>query len=109
MKQTVQLHDFRDAFRSIRPDNFSYEGLATLWDYLDEYEQSTGEELELDVIAICCDFSEDHWENIAKSYDVTLDETADDEENADSVRQFLEDEGAFIGEGANGSFVYRDF
>jgi len=109
MKQTVQLHDFRDAFRSIRPDNFSYEGLATLWDYLDEYEQSTGEELELDVIAICCDFSENHWETIADYYDVALDKTADDEENADRVRQFLEDEGAFIGEGANGSFVYRDF
>ena len=109
MKQTVNVYQFRDAFRSIRPDNFSYEGLATLWDYLDEYEQSTGEELELDVIAICCDFSEDRWETIAKYYDVALDETADDEENAGYVRQFLEDEGVFIGEGGNGSFVYRGF
>ena len=109
MKQTVNVYRFRDAFHSIRPDNFSYEGLATLWDYLDEYEQSTGEEMELDVIAICCDFSENRWETIADYYDVALDEGADDEENADRVRQFLEDEGAFIGEGSDGSFVYRDF
>ena len=110
MKQTINtVYCFRDAFRTIRPDNFSYEGLATLWDYLDEYEQSTGEELELDVIAICCDFSEHHWETIAKCYDLKLDETADEEENADAVRQFLEDEGVFIGEGESGSFVYRDF
>ena len=26
--------------------------------YLEEYEESTGEELELDVIALCCDFTE---------------------------------------------------
>lgn len=109
MKQTVELHDFRDAFRSIRPDNFSYEGLAVLFDYLEELGDDIGEEIELDVIAICCDFSEDHWITIAKYYNVALDETADDEENAGYVRQFLEDEGAFIGEGACGSFVYRDF
>jgi len=109
MKQTVNVYQFRDAFRSIRPDNFSYEGLAVLFDYLEELGDDIGEEMELDVIAICCDFSEDRWETIAKYYDVALDETADDEENAGYVRQFLEDEGVLIGEGASGSFVYRGF
>lgn len=109
MKTTINLYQFREAFREVRPDNFSYEGLETLYQYFDEYEDSTGEEMELDVIAICCDFSEDRWETIAKYYGVALDETADDEENADYVRQFLEDEGVFIGEGNNGSFVYQQF
>jgi hypothetical protein len=109
MKTTIGWGDFTKAFDSMRPDNFTYDGLSALYDYLVQYEDETGEEIELDVIAICCDFSEDRWETIANYYDVTLDEAADDEENADRVRQFLEDEGAFIGEGSDGSFVYREF
>ena len=58
MKETVTLSTFRDAFRAIRPNNFSYEGLEVLFDYLTEYEASSGEEMELDVIAICCDYTE---------------------------------------------------
>ena len=58
MKQSINLYAFRDAFLAIRPDNFSYEGLEVLFDYLEEYEESAGEEIELDVIAICCDFLE---------------------------------------------------
>ena len=37
---------------------FSDIGLTALFDYFTEYEDSTGEEMELDVIAICCEFSE---------------------------------------------------
>ena len=46
----------------IRPDNFSYEGLTALYDYLTELEEDLGEEMELDVIAICCEFTE--YENL---------------------------------------------
>ena len=109
MKTTIGWGDFVKAFDSMRHDNFTYDGLSALYDYLVQYEDDTGEEIELDVIAICCDFSEDRWETIAKYYDVALDETASDKENAGYVRQFLEDEGVFIGEGGNGSFVYREF
>jgi hypothetical protein len=58
MKQTVHLEDFRNSFESLRPNNFSYEGLAALFDYLENYEDDTGEELDLDVIAVCCDYTE---------------------------------------------------
>ena len=54
MKQTISLHDFRKAFQSIRPDNFSYAGLEALYDFLEE----TDPDYELDVIALCCDFTE---------------------------------------------------
>ena len=55
MKQTVTRSDFIDAFRNAgREDNFSYEGLCALYDWLEEL----GEEYELDVIALCCEFSE---------------------------------------------------
>jgi hypothetical protein len=41
MKQTVHLEDFRNSFESLRPNNFSYEGLAALFDYLENYENDT--------------------------------------------------------------------
>ena len=108
MKQTVNLYEFRDAFRSIRPDNFSYEGLAVLFDYLEQLGEDIGEEIELDVIAICCDFSEDTWEGIAENYGLELDPEADDEDNEASVIDYLSNQGAYIGE-AKGSIIYRDF
>jgi len=55
MKTTVTFSDFRQAFKAIRPDNFSHEGLEQLWEYFESYERDTGEEIELDVIAICCE------------------------------------------------------
>ena len=58
MKQTVNEYQFERAFNECRPNDFSYKGLKALFDYLEEYEEETGQELELDVIAICCDFTE---------------------------------------------------
>mgnify|MGYP003125850318 FL=1 len=60
MIQTINKWDFRNAFkRTIQyRDDFSYEGLKALYDYLEEYEEDTGEQIELDVIAICCEYTE---------------------------------------------------
>jgi len=58
MKETVTRHRFIDVFMKIRPDNFSRLGLHALFDYLEEFEEDSGEELEFDVIALCCDFGE---------------------------------------------------
>ena len=58
MKQTVNMYDFERAFKNFDRDNFSYEGLKALFEYLEEYEDSTGEEVELDVIGLCCEYME---------------------------------------------------
>jgi len=58
MKQTVNFTDFRNAFEAIRPSNFTYEGLQALFEWLEDYEYYTKEEIELDVIALCCDYTE---------------------------------------------------
>ena len=47
MKKTVYESDFIDAFQPTRSDNFSYEGLQALFNYLIEYEDCTGEEIEI--------------------------------------------------------------
>ena len=57
--QTVNQSDFIDAFYAIRTDNFSYAGLQALFAYLEDYsEGDVGAPFELDVIAICCEFTE---------------------------------------------------
>ena len=58
MKQTVYLEDFRKAFQSTRPNQFSNDALIALYDYFKNLEDDIGEELDLDVIAICCDYCE---------------------------------------------------
>ena len=58
MKTTATITDFVNAFEKLRPDNFSYEGLESLYNYLTDYERDTDTEIELDVIALCCDYSE---------------------------------------------------
>ena len=58
MKKTINIYDFRNAFETLRPNDFSYEAIEVLWNYFEEYEESTDTEIELDVIAICCDYTE---------------------------------------------------
>jgi len=59
MKQTINFSQFIDAFRDHnRLDNFTYDGLKALFDYLEQLEDDCGTDFELDVIALCCEFSE---------------------------------------------------
>lgn len=64
----------------VRPDNFSYSALHALFDYFDEIEEDTGEEMELDVIGICCEYAEyDTAFEAATEYGFETDESDDDE------------------------------
>lgn len=59
MFQRVNFSDFRQAFHNHdRGNQFSYEALQALFNHLEEVEGETGEEMELDVIALCCEYSE---------------------------------------------------
>lgn len=108
MKQTVSKSDFIDQFRVMdRLENFSYEARGLLFDYLEEYEEGSGEEMELDVVAVCCDFSEDSAEDIAANYSLDV-EGLDEEETADIVRDYLNENTILVGETSSG-FVYQVF
>ena len=54
----VSETDFIDAFQAIRPDNFTYSGLKALYAYFEELSDDIGNDIEFDVIGICCDFVE---------------------------------------------------
>ena len=109
MKQTVTLSDFRDAFRNAgRADQFTHEGQEVLFDFLEEMEQSAGEETELDVVALCCDFYESSPEEIAQSYGLDLSGCEDDAEKLEACREYLDGETLVCGT-TSGSIVYRVF
>jgi hypothetical protein len=99
MKTTVNESQFRDAFmRYGRKDNFSYQGLSVLWEYFEEYEESTGEEIELDVIAICCEFDEAMPEEIRDNYSIEGD-----------VLDYLFDHTHVAGITKDGAIIYAAF
>lgn len=82
MYMNIGFYEFREAFRLMgRENQFSYEGLYALYNELLSYEEMEGVEMELDVIAICCDYSE--WENLKEFQDSYGDEyeTMEDVEN----------------------------
>lgn len=63
MKQTVTESMFIDSFCGGYKDNFSYEGKKALFEWLESLENDCGvDEMELDPIAYCCEFTE--YENL---------------------------------------------
>ena len=109
MKQTIDKYDFRRAFLDIRPDQFSLVGLDVLFEYLEQMEQDTGEEMTLDVIALCYDYYESDYLEIAQDYDVDLSDCEDDQEKIEAVRKYLEDNTCLVGETSIGAFIYQAF
>ena len=95
MKQTINFYGFERAFQNCgRADNFSYEAKKAIFDYLESLEEDTGEEIELDVIAICCDFNESTLQEINNDYYKefgTLEEAAEWLEQETTVVATLDD------------------
>jgi len=60
MKETVTIYRFLDVFKGSNTyqNHFSHDGLIALFEYLEDYEDDTGEEIEFDMVAICCDYTE---------------------------------------------------
>ena len=57
--KSIDIYDFRRAFTDYdRADQFSYDGLGALFDWLSEMANDCTEPYELDVIALCCEFTE---------------------------------------------------
>lgn len=78
MKSTINLHDFREGFKRLERNNFSYEGLGVLFEFLEQLEKDTGTEFEYDPIGICCAFDEyGDIDAAAEDYSITPEELRD--------------------------------
>ena len=107
--QTVTFGLFCDAFHHAgRADSFSYKGKRKLFDYLVNLGEDTGEPVELDVVALCCDYCEEDCETIAEQYSIDLSSCEDEEEKEQAVENYLNDHSVVVGKTSVG-FVYACF
>ena len=117
MKTTVNFSAFVDAFRNMnRMDNFSREGLEALFDYLKDLESQIGEEIELDVIALCCEYAESDVMTIAQDYGIDLSEAGecdDEQDKLDMIQEivadYLNENTMIVATLQNGNIVYANF
>ena len=98
MKQTINLYQFERAFVDMnRKDQFTYDGKKALFEYLEDLEQDIAEEIELDVIALCCEYSEyDSALECARDYPFDIDEDLDEDEQEESALNYLKDRTSVI-------------
>ena len=111
MITTVSIHDFRDWYAKSDSygNNFTYEGLGDLFNYLEELEDSIGEQIKFDPIALACEFTE--WESLDE-YNEQMDT------NYETLDQLIEDRTVIQGnhqhsiidreEKCNHSFITND-
>jgi hypothetical protein len=100
MKTDVSYYDFREAFANHdRIDQFTPAGLEMLYTFLIDFEADTGEEMTLDVIAFCCEFTEEPIEDIPAMYDYP----------ADDWQTYLEDNTMVVGYTDADTVIYQSF
>ena len=85
----VEFEDFLEEFeRHERQDQFSYEGKRALFAFLDELGEDTGQDIELDIINICCNFTEyDSLEDFNIDYGYSIGHNMDSIEDIEYFTQ----------------------
>ena len=70
MYQQINFYDFEKAFLSMgRENNFTYLGKKELFDWLECLEDDQSKGIQLDVIALCCEFTEyENMKDFQKDY-----------------------------------------
>jgi hypothetical protein len=97
MKQTLMTYQIVDSLYRNKDNGFSFEGAKALAEYLEQLEEDIGEELELDVVAIRCEYSEyKNYQELNREYNVIdfdkdyPDNDLDDDDKDDLIKAELE-------------------
>ena len=107
MKQAINFNDFISAFHAFkRYDQFGYDALKILFNFIEQAEEETGEEMDLDVIDLCCNYSADTVEDVADNYDIDMSECETDADKLEAVLAYLNDNTQVCGVTDTGSIVY---
>jgi hypothetical protein len=106
MIQRINFQDFIDSFRLHNKfDQFGFDALSVLFDYLETLERDMNNPLELDVIGLCCDYSHNTCEDIIRDYSIDVSECDSEESIKTTVDEYLQENTIVCGETDNG-FVY---
>ena len=109
--QTINtVYAFEQAFKVAgRGDQFSYEGLEVLFDYLENLSEDSGEPIELDVVGLCCEYSESSIQELIENYNIDVSDADGDEDTiAEIVKDYISDNTAYVGE-TEGCLIYAAF
>ena len=110
MKQTINQHQFIDAFTQAgRGEQFSRDALGLLFEHFEALEQDTGTEIELDVIAICCEYSELTVRNLLFDYNTGIDKETTGADLLDAVSNYLQEKTTLVGMTEQETFVFQQF
>lgn len=112
MKTTVYRSEFHDYFTKsdTYKNQFSYEAREILFDYFEELEFSIDDEIEFDLVAICCEYSESTLEEIIDYYGYMMPEGVIKDKQY--IEEFLNYHSALCGsyeEGGETFFIYAQF
>lgn len=97
--QTINFaYQFETAFKDAgRGDQFSWEGLKALFTWLEECSEATGEDVDLDIVALCCDYNEcesieEFMDQYGKQSDIDMQEfsEANESEQLEMIRDYLD-------------------
>lgn len=99
MLQVVTKSMFLDAFARLRPDNFTNDALSALYDYFEEIDPG----MYLDIVAICCDYSQ-YPSAVEAAQDMGWERPSHEEDAEESAAQWLNDRAEMI-RVENGSVV----
>jgi len=111
MYQTINRYDFHNAFKAMgRETQFSFEAKDLLYDFLEEDEKNTDDGIELDVVSLCCEYSEEHYKDIFNGYDIICEsDEPTDEEVKQTVIEYLIDNTFYIGPTKDGNLLFQQF
>lgn len=99
----VSFNDFLEEFKKHgRNEQFSYQAKKALFNYLNELGEDLGESIELDIIGICCDFTEyDNLEEFNMDYSYSIGYDIEDIEDIEYYTTVILIDG--------NSFIIQDF
>ena len=99
---------FVERFREMgRGDQFTSAALDALYDYLEELSADLGEDIKLDVIALCCDWYESTLDQLFSEYDIDVSDCEDEDALKQAALEYLEDNTTVIDCGD--TFLYQAF
>lgn len=109
LKKTIDsTSELRDQFINYNCDNYSYDAYQALYEYYDKLS-----DMELDVIAICCDWNELDIDDVIREYSIDVSDISDEDGDIDDrkkleyVMEYLNDRTYAID--TNGSILFQCF
>lgn len=103
---------FADMFNQCgRGNQFTYDGLIALFDHLEGLSDDMGQDVHIDVIGLCCEYSQyDDLTDLADAYNTafTEEQLQDTEEHKEDILDYFRDNTQVI-EVGGGSYIIADF